>query len=106
MDEDDSFYDRGLFSNLNASTAHTHAAPLPRRVLVGPHTGTLSSTRTLPSDLAPDFPHRVCFLATTQEPIEIVTLNIGPETGLGSGTHDTEFFISDFDVLVPTNATH
>ena len=28
--------------------------------------------------------------------------NIGPETGLGSGTHDTGFFISNFDVLVPT----
>ena len=35
-------------------------------------------------------------------PMEIVTVNIGPETGLGTGTHDTEFFISDFDILVPT----
>jgi hypothetical protein len=30
----------------------------------------------------------------------IITVNIGPETGLGQ-THDTEFFISDFDILVP-----
>lgn len=37
----------------------------------------------------------------TDVPVEIVTVNIGPETGLGTGTHDTEFFISDFDVLVP-----
>ena len=26
------------------------------------------------------------------EPIEIITVNIGPETGLGTGTHDTEFY--------------
>ncbi len=35
------------------------------------------------------------------EPIEIITVNIGPETGLGGGTHDTEFYVSDFDILVP-----
>lgn len=38
------------------------------------------------------------------EPIEIITINIGPETGLGGGTHDTEFYISDFDILVPATA--
>ena len=42
----------------------------------------------------------IWFPCMATEPVEIVTLNIGPETGLGSGTHDTEFFISDFDVLV------
>jgi len=36
------------------------------------------------------------------EPIEVITLNIGPETGLGTGNHDTEWFVSDFDVLVPS----
>ena len=43
----------------------------------------------------------IWFPCMTDEPIQIVTVNIGPETGLGTGTHDTEFFISDFDVLVP-----
>lgn len=28
-------------------------------------------------------------------------VNIGPETGLGTGTHDTEFVVSDFDILMP-----
>ena len=42
----------------------------------------------------------IWFPCMATEPIEIVTLNIGPETGLGAGTHDTEFFISSFDVLV------
>eukprot|EP00505_MAST-04D_sp_SCG-Rhode-Island_P006298 Stramenopile-MAST_4_protein_6298 len=44
---------------------------------------------------------QIWFPCMTKEPIEIITLNIGPETGLGTGTHDTEFFVSDFDVLVP-----
>jgi hypothetical protein len=44
----------------------------------------------------------IWFPCMTADPIEIITLNIGPETGLGSGTHDTEFFVSDFDVLVPS----
>ena len=44
---------------------------------------------------------QIWFPCMTNQSIEIITLNIGPETGLGTGTHDTEFFISDFDVLVP-----
>jgi hypothetical protein len=41
------------------------------------------------------------------EPIEIITVNLGPETigGAGDSTHDTEYFISDFDILVPDPAT-
>ena len=41
------------------------------------------------------------FPCMTNEPVEIVTVNIGPETGYGTGTHDTEFFVADFDVLMP-----
>lgn len=43
---------------------------------------------------------QIWFPCMAKEPIEIITLNIGPETGLGTSTHDTEFFISDFDVLL------
>jgi hypothetical protein len=47
---------------------------------------------------------RIWFPCMATEPIELITFNIGPETGYGvaNGTHDTEFFISDFDVLVPS----
>jgi hypothetical protein len=41
------------------------------------------------------------FACMTTQPIELISVNIGPETGLGSGGHDTEFLVSDFDVLVP-----
>eukprot|EP00756_Hemistasia_phaeocysticola_P053805 Hpha_TRINITY_DN29757_c0_g1::TRINITY_DN29757_c0_g1_i1::g.2522::m.2522 len=44
---------------------------------------------------------QIWFPCMTTEPIEIVTVNIGPETGYGTGTHDTEFFVADFDVLIP-----
>ena len=46
---------------------------------------------------------RIWFPCMATEPIEFITFNIGPETGYGvaGGTHDTEFFVSDFDVLVP-----
>ena len=35
---------------------------------------------------------QIWFPCMATEPIEIVTVNIGPETGLGGGTHDTEFY--------------
>ena len=44
---------------------------------------------------------QIWFPCMTTKPIEIVTVSIGPETGLGTGTHDTEFLVSDFDILVP-----
>ena len=44
---------------------------------------------------------QIWFPCMATEPIEIITVNIGPETGLGGGTHDTEFYVSDFDILVP-----
>ena len=47
---------------------------------------------------------QIWFPCMAKEPIEIITVNIGPETGLGGGTHDTEFYISDFDILVPDTA--
>ena len=47
---------------------------------------------------------QIWFPCMTTEPIEIISVNIGPETGLGSGDHSTEFFVSDFDVLVPAAA--
>ena len=43
---------------------------------------------------------QIWFPCMATEPIEIITVNIGPETSLGQ-THETEFFISDFDILVP-----
>ena len=46
---------------------------------------------------------QIWFPCPATESMEIITLNIGPETGYGTGTHDTEFFLSDFDVLVPAN---
>ena len=47
---------------------------------------------------------QIWFPCMATEPIEIITVNIGPETGLGGGTHDTEFYVSDFDILVPDTA--
>ena len=46
---------------------------------------------------------QIWFPCMATEPIEIITVNMGPETisGHGDPTHDTEFFISDFDILVP-----
>lgn len=44
---------------------------------------------------------QIWFPCMTTEPIEIITVSIGPETGYGTGTHDTEFFVSEFDILVP-----
>jgi hypothetical protein len=44
---------------------------------------------------------QIWFPCMTTAPIEIITVNIGPETGLGTGTHDTDFLVSDFDILVP-----
>eukprot|EP00937_MAST-01D_sp_MAST-1D-sp2_P003702 g3702.t1 len=41
------------------------------------------------------------FACPASEPPRFVTFNIGPETGYGTGTHDTEFFVAGFDVLVP-----
>ena len=35
---------------------------------------------------------QIWFPCMATEPIEIITVNIGPETGLGTGTHDTEFY--------------
>ena len=49
---------------------------------------------------------QIWFPCMATEPIEIITVNLGPETigGRGDSTHDTEFFISDFDILVPAAA--
>uniref|UniRef100_A0A7S4C9E9 DUF7705 domain-containing protein n=1 Tax=Eutreptiella gymnastica TaxID=73025 RepID=A0A7S4C9E9_9EUGL len=47
---------------------------------------------------------QIWFPCMTTKPIEIVTVNIGPETGYGTGSHDTNFLISDFDILVPSAA--
>ena len=46
---------------------------------------------------------QIWFPCPATEPVELITFNIGPETGYGraNGTHDTEWFVSDFDVLVP-----
>ena len=40
---------------------------------------------------------QIWFPCMATEPIEIITVNIGPETlaGPGGSTHDTEFFVSD-----------
>ena len=50
---------------------------------------------------------QIWFPCMATEPIEIITVNLGPETigGSGDSTHDTEYFISDFDILVPDVAT-
>jgi hypothetical protein len=36
---------------------------------------------------------QIWFPCMTTEPVEIITVNIGPETGYGTGTHDTNFFV-------------
>lgn len=41
---------------------------------------------------------QIWFPCMTSEPIEIVSVNIGPET---LGGRDSEFIVSDFDILVP-----
>ena len=49
---------------------------------------------------------QIWFPCMTTEPIEIITVNIGPETGYGVGSHDTNFLVSEFDILVPENKTN
>ena len=46
---------------------------------------------------------QIWFACMTTEPVELITVNIGPETGLGGlgKGRETEFVVSDFDVLVP-----
>ena len=44
---------------------------------------------------------QIWFPCMTNETMEIITLNVGPETGLGEKGSDTNFEISDFDVLMP-----
>ena len=45
---------------------------------------------------------QIFFPCKNTEPMEIVSINIGPETlTAGDGTRDTEFFVSDFDILMP-----
>jgi hypothetical protein len=44
---------------------------------------------------------QIWFPCMTNETMEIITVNIGPETGLGGQGSDTNFEISDFDVLMP-----
>jgi hypothetical protein len=48
---------------------------------------------------------QIWFPCMTTAPLELVTVNIGPETGYGTGTHDTNFYVADFDILMPAEPT-
>lgn len=49
---------------------------------------------------------QIWFPCMTSDPIEIITVSIGPETGYGVGSHDTNFLVSEFDILVPEKSLH